>query len=393
MTELLAWTSRRRTPPLSADAIMPGPLVVSGFLSDVTGIGRAGRLTLDAVRQWQPDVVAHDALKDPAGVSLRGLPDGGVWICHCNPPQILELLAAGTDDLWASRFRIGYWAYELPALPRSWHHALAYFHEIWAPSEFVADAIRRAGQGGGPVVKVVPHPLPALHDVAVDRRVLPKPDAFTFLVMFDARSSFARKNPMGALAAFQRAFRRNDASVSLVIKIVAPESDAKSVSGLRKAIEGWSNIALSTEHLPDRQTLSLIASADCLVSLHRAEGFGLTIAESMALGTPAIVTGWSGNMQFCSEGVMEIPFNLVPAADPSGRYAGTGEKWADPNIGSAAEAMVRIRTDAVFRQSLVDRARTLVHERLSPHISNGPYERFLATADAVGGRRHAGSSH
>ena len=43
---------------------------------------------------------------------------------------------------------------------------------------------------------------------------------------------------------------------------------------------------------------ALFARADCYVSLHRAEGFGLTLAEAMALGKPVIATGFSGNTDF-----------------------------------------------------------------------------------------------
>jgi glycosyltransferase involved in cell wall biosynthesis len=35
---------------------------------------------------------------------------------------------------------------------------------------------------------------------------------------------------------------------------------------------------------------------DCLVSPHRAEGWGYSIQEAMAVGTPVIATGYSGNL-------------------------------------------------------------------------------------------------
>ena len=43
---------------------------------------------------------------------------------------------------------------------------------------------------------------------------------------------------------------------------------------------------------------ALMAHADCYISLHRAEGLGLTMAEAMSLGKPVIATAYSGNMDF-----------------------------------------------------------------------------------------------
>ena len=54
-----------------------------------------------------------------------------------------------------------------------------------------------------------------------------------------------------------------------------------------------------TEVLPyDDDVISLYASADCFISLHRSEGLGLGMMEAMLLGKPVIATGWSGNLDF-----------------------------------------------------------------------------------------------
>ena len=47
--------------------------------------------------------------------------------------------------------------------------------------------------------------------------------------------------------------------------------------------------------------LSLMTSIDCYVSLHRSEGFGLGMAEAMALEKPVIATNYSGNCEFVTE--------------------------------------------------------------------------------------------
>ena len=61
------------------------------------------------------------------------------------------------------------------------------------------------------------------------------------------------------------------------------------------------NVHLVTDVLSRQAVDSLMACSDAFVSLHRSEGFGLPIAEAMALGKPVIATGWSGNMDFMSE--------------------------------------------------------------------------------------------
>ena len=69
----------------------------------------------------------------------------------------------------------------------------------------------------------------------------------------------------------------------------------------------------------------LIARSDCYVSLHRAEGFGYTMAEAMLAGKPVIATGYSGNLEFMNDdnsflvaaGRSEVPATWDPY--PQGR--------------------------------------------------------------------------
>ncbi|WP_164177193.1 glycosyltransferase, partial [Streptococcus pneumoniae] len=41
------------------------------------------------------------------------------------------------------------------------------------------------------------------------------------------------------------------------------------------------------------------SSIDIYVSLHHAEGFGLTVAEAMARGIPVVATGAGATAEFC----------------------------------------------------------------------------------------------
>lgn len=368
--------SRTLPRPLPIGAIRRGDVVVSAFLTDQSGIARAGRLTRDSLRTWGVPLVEHDITADPSAETVRDVSPGGVWICHCNPPEAsMEVLVADTERLWASRYRIGVWAYELERLPSTWPPMLKHFHEIWAPSQFVADAIQRSSGPGGPVIRVVPHPMPL---PAMARPLSAPHRPFTFLTMFDARSTAARKNPMGAITAFQRAFEPASLEASLLIKASFSHADDTAMQQLRAAIAGWPNISVMTEHLTDDEVLQLIAGADCLVSLHRSEGFGLPVAEAMTVGTPAIVTGWSAPAEFTAGGAIEIDHDLVPVSDASGRYAGgPGLVWADARLDHAAREMRALADDPERWHHLSAVGLAIARDKLCQPISSANYRRFL----------------
>jgi glycosyltransferase involved in cell wall biosynthesis len=83
------------------------------------------------------------------------------------------------------------------------------------------------------------------------------------------------------------------------------------------------------------------------MSLHRSEGFGLPIAEAMLLGTPVIVTNWSGNVDFCNEGnsyLVDADMIPVKSEHPEFRKLGT-LKWANPRVTHAAAMLKKLYDD------------------------------------------------
>ena len=83
----------------------------------------------------------------------------------------------------------------------------------------------------------------------------------------------------------------------LVLKTIHAELWPEAATRLHEAAAGRDDILII-----DGFFSSLIRTfsngTDCYVSLHRAEGLGLTIASAMsATGIPAIATGWSGNLR------------------------------------------------------------------------------------------------
>ena len=84
---------------------------------------------------------------------------------------------------------------------------------------------------------------------------------------------------------------------------------------------------------------SIMHACDAYVSLHRAEGFGLTVPEALALGKPVISTAYSGTLETTTPAnSWLVPYRLVPVGDGSPPYPADA-RWAEPDIAHAARAM------------------------------------------------------
>lgn len=349
-------SAARITARLSGRCAEPGPVIVSGLLSRFSGIGRAGRLTVEALEATCDLVIRHDAEQALATRLGETLPfpiaePGGLWIVHLNAPEAEKILSCYQTEDFATRRRVGYWAYELQPAPKSWKRVAAMFDEIWAPSQFTADAIRAVVPNA--TVRIVPHPTPDISGVQADRAAFGLPsDAVIFFCMFDTLSSEVRKNPFGAVNAYLTAFPQAPEGVMLLVKASCPPGTSPSLIQLLKRIKR-PDIRLITDHFSDSEMLVLLASIDVLVSLHRAEGFGLALQEAMALGRPVIATGWSGNLEFMtSENSVLIGHQLISVDDLRGRYDGRGRVWAEPDTDEAAYHIRRLYDDAAVRGAL-----------------------------------------
>lgn len=339
-----------------------GRVLVSGFLGGVFGVAQAGRLTAEALERGGWDVARHDL--ETSRTSLltgRGvLPEaatGGVWLVHANPPELRHALMAYPRAAWAGRYRIGYWAGELPLAPRDWLEASRHVHEVWAPSRFVAEGLIARARGSDRIeladrVRVAPHPIPDPGVVTpAPERYGMDPQRVEILCMVDVRSSVARKNPLGAIEAFRRAFPRQQNHARLTIKVLALEQAPAWRRRLEAEIGGRSDIRLFDRALDQGEMRRFLRSIDILLSLHRSEGFGMVLAEAMALGRVVIATGWSGNLDFMDDdNAILVPAKQIPVRDPQGLYR--GQTWAEPDLDHAADALRALVADAGWRARL-----------------------------------------
>lgn len=367
--DLLAHSRANRWKKAGAVTPKPGPLVVSGFLSETLGIGRAGRMTAQALKAAGFTVVEHDlrpAFKHLLfqGAKLPG--EGGVWLIHANAPECLVAFMAHSPETWANRYRIGYWAWETPRAPADWVWIADHLHEVWVPSRFVHDALVQAFGAAGrddlvPRLRIMPHPAP--HPVTIryhdaQQKFGLDPDLCEVLSLFDTKSGAVRKNPWSVLDAWCEAFPEPAEHARLTLKVSDMKGDRDSELRLTRALRDRPDIRVMTDRLSDTDMDALIAASDVLISLHRSEGFGLTLAEAMAAGVGVIATGWSGNIDFMNDRNSRlIPARTIAVDDPDGPYCRVsgrpGQVWAEPDISAAAAALRELTTDDVLRRDLI----------------------------------------
>jgi len=328
-----------------------------GELGGASGLAEAARSTRTALKHTNIPFCGKDFTEDKCEGLLSPYM---VNLIHVNPNQLPELMCRIPKEQWLHRYNIGFWLWEQEKLPEDWLRFLPLFDEVWTSSTFCADAVRRSCSLP---VTVIPHIVTPICDETCDRATLGLPEnIFLFLVMFDCDSVVERKNPWGVIRAFQQAFGDRRDSVGLVIK--ARNLNGKTRRELREASKGWRHVYLLDRDYSKEQVNSLIRAVDVYVSLHRAEGFGLVMAEAMYLGTPVIATGWSANTEFMNSNVAcMVNAELVRLEKDEPPYR-RGSQWAEPDEDQAAEYMRRLYEDEEYRTGIAKRAGMYIRERL-----------------------------
>jgi glycosyltransferase involved in cell wall biosynthesis len=328
------------------DADKPFGVNVAGYFGSEKGMGEAVRSDVRLLRAagipFAVDDFVDSGSLNPEEVSgpVRGNPYA-FNLVHVNADQLPIFAESRAADYFADRYTIGYWTWELSEFPPDWRRSFDYVDEVWVPSTFALDAIARGATK--PVLRV-PHVLETNVPIAPTRRSdfgLPE-DAFLFLFMFDFHSFVERKNPFGLIEAFKRAFAPAE-RVGLVLKCSHSEYDSGLLEALRYAADG-ARVHFVDAVLNRPQVTSLMSLVDAYASLHRSEGFGLTMAEAMALGKPVVATGYAGNLDFMRPAnSFLVDCDLVHIDRDHGPYR-KGFVWADPDLEQAA-ALLRFVVD------------------------------------------------
>lgn len=336
------------------EARAPFGVNLVGYLGAELGLGVAARQMRAALES--AGVPTSTVTYDRTSSHQERRSDGGTdRPYHVNllvivPDQLSLFVGDVGPEFLRGHHNIGLWYWESDVMSESQLPAYDHVDEVWAATTYLRDAFASAGRAP---VALVPSPLafdpPA--PTPADRARLGLDERFTILFSFDFLSVVERKNPLGLVEAYRRAYGPEDGA-RLVLKSINGDVFPQDREQLAAAISDRPDIELWDRHLSAEDRLALVGAVDCYASLHRAEGLGLTMAEAMAAGTPVVATGYSGNLDFMDDrSALLVPYELVEVG-PGRHYPAHGH-WASPDLDVAAQHLRAVREDVALRDRLV----------------------------------------
>lgn len=297
-----------------------------------------------------------------AGADLNGILTPRAEFNIMRYGYALEMIASELPDgIVPRRGRIVFWEFGegcAAAYPR----ILESGGDVVTMSDFTCRALAREFAGRRQVRKLL-YPLrvdvsnvPAKPECR--RRFGFRDDDFIVFYNFSYKSGWYRKNPEGALRAFASAFKAKSWAV-LAFKTVGSDEYPDRAAQLARIAEEEGvadRVHFFDEWMPEEDVYALTNCCDVYLSLHRAEGFGLGVAEAMSLGKAVVITDYSATMEFCNdENAICIPYETIAVPEEEKRRIPTliGAKfWADPDTRAAASALGRLMLDDALRARL-----------------------------------------
>ncbi|WP_197082904.1 glycosyltransferase [Pseudorhodobacter ferrugineus] len=375
--------------PPTVDVQMIGPF------QKASGLGQASRLSQTIMEQTGYSVNAVDFGMDnpaPEGFSqvgeLSAYKRARVNLIQLNAESI-PLAFAYQPDVFSGAYNIAYvyWELDTPALCH--YLGMMMIDEIWVAAEYGVKIYKPH------MDKPVTNVGMCYEDVGdvdrtrarafVNRRCRLKGDEFIFLVAFDSFSFVQRKNPVAVLEAFRKAFPDRP-DVRLVVKTqnrnsVADPQQLKIWRQVDAMMAQDSRIKLINETLSYEDLLLLKKGSDCYISLHKSEGWGFGMIEAMGIGVPVVCTGYSANMDFCSDETAWLVDHVEARLGPQDYiFVRKDQHWAEPDVDHAALQLRAVYDNPGERVRRAEAALRNVRQNFSSHAIA---QRFKTRLDAV----------
>lgn len=355
-----------------------------GLLTDPRGIGQVAQGIRACLTELEVSFIESDLSDMAEGRRIQPvLPtaEGRLNISVINPGETGWVYEKFGSSAYQGCYNIGHWSWELDkSVPQDWKRYVELFDELWAPSTFIANTF--AEQFHLPTYTLSPIVRHRANQTYRRSDFGLAEDEFVFLFICDFKSVAERKNPLAAVRAFKSAFSAKD-KATLVLKLSSGSFDPAYLQRLQAECM-QPNILLIDEIMSRDKIDSLFCLCDAYVSLHRSEGFGITLAEAMLAEKPVIATAWSGNLDFMTdENSYLVKSRLIELDTNYGPYM-SGEFWAEPDLEHAAQLMKQVFNNRFEPDPRTASAKALIESKYSlSALSISIEERLCAVAPFV----------
>ncbi len=221
------------------------------------------------------------------------------------------------------------------------------FDEIWTSSSFSKDIFLHYFPDKfvkviQPLYRELNHGIPKLSSIK----------KYLFF-NFDYDSDINRKNPRGLINVF-RQVNKCYPDLNLILKCKNSFRHPELSLELEKTLVKNQKIYYYDEEWSRKRLLTYIYNSVAYVSLHRAEGFGMNLFDSMSLGTCTIATGYSGNLDFMNNNnSCLVNYKIVSTTDRTqNQYNPLPIFWAEPDYSHAGEVINQIVGNDKLRESV-----------------------------------------
>ena len=255
--------------------------------------------------------------------------------------------------------------WELESVPENFQCIFEKIDVVLAPSKFLKQVFSSIHKD----VRLLPHFV----DIEYEKNE-EKFDQFTFIYSADMNSYIARKNPLCAIKAFKKLSKEYLFNSQIKPRLLLRLTNFSKTkhSEIIEEIENCDQIFLLTDKLVKKEYLNLLSMSHCYISPHRSEGFGRNIAESMFLGTPTIVSNYSGNLDFCNNDTSYlIDGKFIKIKE--GEYPLSGNcSWFDPDINHLKLLMmeVYVNYEVAISKSINAKEIIMANHSIDAYIKN-----------------------
>jgi len=325
---------------------------VFGFIGGEFGLGEAVRLIIKALNKAEIpvslinyDIKTNHRHQDDTFKNYSSDANYPINLVLLGPSEGKRILAHYPEHFFKNKYNVFYLNWESEHIPQEYVNNLNFYDEIWVPAQYCKDIVSKYCQMP---VNIIPYPIEIDVDDHKDEEAesFYNKNSFNFFFMFDYNSTLERKNTLNLINAFEKAFGKNDPKVSLTIKTSKSSKFVQERELLESHVKEFQNVKI-IEKIYDKQTLyKIIKGCDSYISLHRSEGFGLTMAEAMYFGKPVIATNYSGNLEFMNhDNSFLVDFKKTKLNSLINNYD-ADTIWSEPNIDHAAELMKLVKENS-----------------------------------------------